>query len=187
MIEKYTAGCDPGMIGAICVIDSRGTLIRKYVFKKVSSGKLDLNNLNGLVWGIQDAWKPTWYLEKVHSIFRSNKGSMFKLGENMGILEGLLQANNCDWHFVTPKQWQTKIWRESDIVYKDPSAKRKTKDTKKTSLNCVERLYPGIDLKYGDNELKQSGRRTKQNEGIVDALLIARSQLNIQKDEQRIG
>jgi len=175
MREKYIAGVDPGMLGAICVIDSKGTLAGKYVFEKNETG-LDLSKLNALIWAINEEWHPMWYLEKVHAIFGVGKGSMFKLGENLGILEGLLQGNGCDWYFVTPKEWQSKVWREEDLVYKDPNAKRKVKDTKKTSLNCVQRLYPGIMLLYGDNE-RQGNRRSKQNEGFVDSLLIARSQL----------
>ncbi len=172
---KYIAGVDPGRLGAICLINEDGELVNKYVFISSKKG-LDLPKLNALILSIQKGWKPKWYLEKVHSIFGSSKGSMFKLGENMGILEGMLEANGCDWSFLMPKFWQGKVWKESDIVYKDPSAKRKVKETKKTSLNCVKRLYPEMDFKYGDNE-KNTNRRTKQNEGLIDAILIARSQI----------
>lgn len=175
-MEKYVAGVDPGMLGAVSLIDSTGKLVAKWVFLKDSSGKLDLHSLNCLIWSVEETWHPVWWLEEVHSIFGAGKGSMFKLGENLGLLKGMLQGNGCTWNSITPKNWQ-KIWQEEDIIYKDPNAKRKVKDTKKTSLRCFERLYPGVSLLYGDNEPKQSGRRTKQNEGLIDSLLIARSQL----------
>lgn len=177
MEEKYVAGVDPGMLGAICVMSSDGKLRGKWIFNKSSSGGIDLHQLSCLIWSVEETWHPAWWLEEVHSIFGAGKGSMFKLGENLGILKGMLQAHGCNWNSITPKNWQKAVIAAEDIVLKDPKAKRKIRDTKATALLAIKRLYPNENLCFGDNE-KKTGRRTKPHGGIVDSILIARSQLN---------
>lgn len=175
MIEKYLAGVDPGISeGAIVVINSKGELQRWWTFRKASSGGLDMNHVSGLVWGIKESYHAKFYLEKVHAIFGSSAGSTFKFAEGYGAIQGILTAHGCDWELRTPREWQSKIWREEDFVYKE--SKKKTKDTKATSLNSFKRLYPNLDLRFGLNE-KKNNRRTKQHGGLVDSILIARSQL----------
>lgn len=186
---KYVVGIDPGVsAGAICLIESpSGKLVGKWTLERHPSGGLDLFGLDARIKLIKhDLSLCKWYLEDIHSIWGTSKSSTAIMMRGLGNLEQALASNFCDFEMVQPKRWQ-KIWEEEDLVYKDSLAKRKVKDTKQTSLRCVKRLYPTIDLRYGDNESKKSDRRTKPHSGIVDALLIARSQLNIQKDEQRIG
>lgn len=172
---NYIAAVDPGLQGAICVIESpSGKLASKFTFDKDSSGKIDWIKMRELVEKINDVYSPTWVVEKLQPIFGISKSSAWSLADNWGTIKGILIGLYCpDFILVTPKDWQKKVHIPTDVVLKKG---KKTKDPKLTSLKSAERLYPRESFLYGDNE-KQSGRRTKPNLGIVDALLIAHANL----------
>ena len=83
----------------------------------------------------------------------------------------LLHAKGIRHTMVPPKQWQAEIWTSTDKVYK-PGKKKKTLDTKATSLLAFKRLFPEIKPLYAHNE-ENLGRRSVFHDGIVDAFLIA--------------
>lgn len=175
--SHFICGIDPGIsAGAISLLKDKD-LIKTWVLPKGDKG-LDLEDLCNIISEIQSIYKPLFVLEEIHSIFGAAVGTMFKMGRGVGNIEATLSCNGCSYILVQPKKWQSKIWLESDIVYKDPSAKRKVKDTKATSLNAVKRLFPNESekLMYGSNE-KISGRRNLFKDGIVDSVLIAYSQI----------
>lgn len=174
---KYICGIDPGIsAGAISLLKDKD-LIKTWVLPKGDKG-LDLEDLCNIVSEIQSIYKPLFVLEEIHAIFGTAVGSMFSMARGLGNIESTLSCNECNYILVQPKKWQFKVWLDSDIVYKDPSAKRKVKDTKATSLNAVKRLFPNESekLMYGSNE-KISGRRNLFKDGIVDSVLIAYSQI----------
>jgi hypothetical protein len=177
-MERYICAFDPGIsAGALALLSPEGNIVKTNTLSRSKNG-LDLLYLCNLIDEIETNFNPIWLLENIHSIWGTGKSSMFKMGRGLGNIEAALVCNGCEFKYITPKEWQKLIWKDSDIVYKDPLAKKKVKDTKATSLNAVKRLFPNEleKLIYGDNE-KQSGRRTKLHEGIVDAVLIAKSQL----------
>lgn len=178
---KFIVGIDPGVsAGGICLIESpSGNLVGKWILDKSPSGGLDLHSLNSRIIQIKH-WldlKPCkWYLEDIHAIWGTSKSSTAIMMRGLGNLEQVLTCHFCDFEMIQPKRWQ-KIWREEDLVYKDPHTSKKIKDTKATSLNALKRLYPGVDLRYADNEDTKSDRRTKFHTGLTDSLLIAHSML----------
>lgn len=178
-MKKWIAAIDPGVsAGALVIITGEnGNIIIKEVLVKNPSGGLDLKILSETIKEYNELWKPIWYLEKIHAIFGTGKGSMFTMAEGFGAIQGILTATECDWHFVTPKDWQKKVIAAEDIVLKDPGAKRKVRDTKATALNAAKRLFPEVDFRYGQNEETKGDRRTKPHSGLIDATLIAYSQL----------
>lgn len=169
---KNVCGIDPGIsAGAISLIQN--DFIRSWVLPKAKEGGLNLDELCEIISEIETNYKPIWLIEDIHSIFGSSAKSMFNMAKGVGHLEGILNCSVENWRRIQPKEWQKKVWILSDIVFKDPNAKRLVKDTKATSLNAVERLFPNEELIYGVNEVR--GRRTKKHEGIIDSLLIAYS------------
>lgn len=160
-------GIDPGKQGGFAVLDENGKIRRLEVMPdSVAELCFLVNNL------VMNFPSLIFVIEDIHSIFGVSKGSMFTMGRGVGRLEASVVCNGGGLYHVQPKKWQLTIWKPEDIVIKDPSAKRKVKDTKATSMNAVKRLYPGTDFRYGDNE-KKTGKRTKEHDGLIDAVLIA--------------
>lgn len=178
---RYICGIDSGKQGALVVIGGKDCSSAKILCKYIMplKGKdLDLEELCLLIDVIQLTYKPLFVLEQLQPIYGAGKGSQFSMAQTYGTILGMLHCTGVNYILVRPKNWQGNVILPQDVVYKDPNAKRKVRDTKQTALNAAERLFPKERLLYGDNERKQSGRRTKPHLGIVDALLIAYSQLN---------
>lgn len=160
-------GIDPGKQGGFAVLDENSKILRLEVMPDSVGGLCFL--VNDLVMNFPSI---IFVIEDIHSIFGVSKGSMFTMGRGVGNLEASVICNGGGLCHVTPKKWQSAIWKPEDIVLKDPSAKRKIKDTKATSMNAVKRLYPNVDFRYGDNE-KKTGKRVRDHDGLIDAVLIA--------------
>lgn len=159
-------GIDPGSSGAIAVLD--GGSVQTFVYPKIGT-KTDWREYSKLFGYIQGCRMAG--LEQVHAINGSSAKATFTFGGYFYSALCLLHANDIPHMLIQPKVWQKEIYSEYDKVYK-PGKSRKTLDTKKTSLMACKRLFPGENLFYGGNE-KDTGRRSKEHEGIVDALLIA--------------
>ena len=112
-------------------------------------------------------------IEDVHALFGSSAKSTFAFGFNKGYLIGLLAANQIPYTLVQPKQWQTEMWGNSDMVvtYKKVTIKgkevsKKEVNTKKTSINCAKRLFPTMDF-------RKSERAKNIDDNKVDSILMA--------------
>ena len=161
-------GIDPGKKGAIVYIDNDGKLVSKYVIPIVkSSGDIDIPLLCDMIGEISLVTTEVW-LEQIHAIFKTSKGSMFTMGRGLGNIEAALYCKGLIVNYVRPKTWQKEIWLPEDIVWEKP----KKKDTKATSVKAAQRLFPGTEFLFGDNE-KKNNRRSKPRDGIADAMLIA--------------
>lgn len=159
-------GIDPGANGAIAVLD--GETISTFVYPKIGTKTdwAEYSKLFGYLHGCQMAG-----LEEVHAIYGSSAKATFTFGGYFYSALCLMYSNDISHMLIQPKVWQKEIYSEYDKVYKTGKS-RKTLDTKKTSLRACKRLFPRADLFYGTNE-KNTGKRTKEHDGIVDALLIA--------------
>lgn len=166
----YFLGVDAGKAGGFVVIDEDSNIIEKHVVP-VRKKCLDILELCSIITILQAKYKPITALEETHSIYMASKGTMFTMGRVLGTIEAALACSGVNYKLVAPKAWQKVIWKDTDIVWKE--GKKKSKDTKKTSLSAAKRIFGDIELYYGDNETN-IGRRTKQHDGLVDALLIAK-------------
>lgn len=101
-------------------------------------------------------------MEEVHAIYGSSAKGTFSFGEIFGLLQGLLIATRIPYHLVQPKEWQKEIWVNADKVYKSGAKV----DTKATSLNAAQRLFPDIDL-------RRTPACRKVDDNKVDSLLLA--------------
>lgn len=136
----------------------------KIIYKKrvpKKKGKLDRTRykkeLNALYWWI--------YIEDVHSLYGMSAWSNFRFGLTKWYTWGSL-LYSCDVWFVTPKERQKTVREEEDIEIVEGS-KSKT-DTKKTSLNCANRIF-WVDDTYRE----ATSRSYTPHDGIVDSALIA--------------
>lgn len=90
-------------------------------------------------------------LERVGAMPGQGVTSMFKFGENFGLIQGLLEANEIPYQLVTPRKWKKEFQITGD---------------KNSSIAVCKRLFPGFSL-----------RRTPQcrtdHDGMAEALLMA--------------
>lgn len=107
-------------------------------------------------------------IEDVHALFGSSAKSTFNFGWSLGVLEGVISALSIPYTKVAPKEWQKQIWQGVTTIYKASKgeSKRKSVDTKATSLLAAQRLFPSFDFRKSD-------RASKPHDGIVDSVLLA--------------
>lgn len=159
-------GIDPGKKGAIAIIDNVDgkseiltiaiPLIGKdYDVKRLSEMLRQLSSKNCYC-----------VMEDVHAVYGSSASSTFEFGYGVGLIEGILVANNIPYSKIAPKKWQKTMWEGVSLQQKPSSTGKTMKtDTKCMSLIAVQRIFPNVDLR--ENE-----RCKKPHDGIVDALLI---------------
>lgn len=113
-------------------------------------------------------------IEDVHAIYGASASSTFNFGWIKGFLIGLLVAHKIPYTLVQPKEWQKEIWTNADMVVHNKQIKlkngkvvnRKEVETKATSINAVQRLFPKVDF-------RKNNRCRKVDDNKVDALLMA--------------
>lgn len=152
---KPYIGIDPGSKGYITLSTDDGY---EYISIADNSFREIGKKLKDMFKRYPDAFAA---MESVHAIANSSAKGTFSFGEVFGLLQGLLIATGIPYHLVPPKEWQREIWISEDKVYKEGSRV----DTKATSLNAAERLFPNIDL-------KRTPACRKPDDNKVDSLLI---------------
>lgn len=166
---EWFTGIDPGKQGAIVSIGPNNEVRKRTI--PVFKGDIDLGMLCNIIDELVDH---IVCLELIHAIFGASKGTMFTMGRGLGNIEAALHCKGVNFEFARPKEWQKAVWSAEDWVGGITPSGRKVTDTKATSLNAAQRLYPDLDLRYADDEKIHKGReRSKPHDGIVDALLIA--------------
>lgn len=101
---SVTVGIDPGLHGAIALLDGPGMLVAVHdmptVDKLVSAQELNL--LEG--WRIGDFG--TVVIEDVHSMPKQGVASSFNFGVSKGIVIGVFAASNRPIRYVSPGKWK---------------------------------------------------------------------------------
>lgn len=157
-------GIDPGYSGGIAFMRPSGEVVSLHTVPLDKDGDVNFIGLLQIMASVKGG--DTIVIEDVHSIFGAAAKANFQFGRVCGILRAIAEFTGANIIMVPPKAWQSRIWEESDIVKKG-----KKRDTKATSLNAATRLYPDLDF-------RKSSKATKPHDGLVDAVLIARSYVN---------
>lgn len=165
-MAKSWIGIDPGKEGFIAVMSDDG-----FSFLSISD-HYDLEIADFV--GQYKSCQCHAVIEDVHSVFGSSAGATFEFGKIKGFLTGLLVAHKIPYTLVQPKEWQGTIWTSADMVvnHKKVTQKngkvinRKETDTKATSINAAQRLFPSVDFRRNE-------RCKKIDDNKVDALLMA--------------
>lgn len=166
------AGIDPGLDGAIAIIEAEGTshghVIATRIMPTIKAGTgnkrlLDHRSVpNWLRPG--DPWNglmPDYVVIEEQQVMRGEKGerqgagSGFTIGRNYGALLQALADFEIPHEIVRPQAWQK--------MYGISSAQG---DTKAQAAVVCQQLFPAADLHKGP-------RSGKPHDGVVDALLIA--------------
>lgn len=166
---KLYIAADPGKEGALVCLDQDGMLVDRIATPRIgSTGPVDLAIEYRFCFEMRNKNpdKIVFLIEDVHALYGVSTSSTSSLMENKGQLTGMFFTlsmiyKNSSLHFIAPKTWQKTVWSHSDKVMLANKV-----DTKKTSLACAKRLWPG------DSFLKND-RCKVPHDGIVDAMLIA--------------
>lgn len=160
------AAIDPGKTGAIVFVDELGDLYthqstpligREY--DKESMHKILIQyNIDHIV------------LEDVHANIIGGKASNFDLGRGKGLWEGLICGISAPMTMVPPKEWQKEMWMGVKKQYKT-GGKKKTVDTKATSLLAAKQLWPNQN--WNCVSPKTGKVLSGIDDGLVDAALMA--------------
>lgn len=171
-------GIDPGLDGGICIMIG-GTIINliempvylETLKTKTKAGKfktqrhIDSHKFADIIFAHKDA---KIYMEKVNPFAGMGSASSTRMAISIGRLEGIMIGMGFEWTYVTPTTWQKDIWHEKDrVMRKNPDKKTKqgNTDTKKTSLNAAQRLFPTVNF-------IPKGKKVP-HDGLFDSALIA--------------
>lgn len=105
-------GCDPGLSGAIAILDQDAiVLLADLPVHRVSvagrkglRAELDLHGLHGLL--VEHGPFTHAYVEKVGPMPKQGVTSMFRFGTAFGAIQGILSAMAIPFSLVTPQSWQ---------------------------------------------------------------------------------
>lgn len=109
---SITIGIDPGVTGAIALVDSYGVLVDAYdmpvVAKLVNAYQLaELEDWRGHHFG-------TVVIEDVHSMPKQGVSSSFGFGRSKGVVEGVFAASGRPIVYVAPARWKRMLGLSAD-------------------------------------------------------------------------
>lgn len=158
-MQTYTnyLGIDVGLNGGFALLLPEG----EFILRTVPDS---LEEIDGVLMELMDyaEGQATVCIEDVHAIYGSAAKATFKFGWIKGVKESLVMSYFGNYELVQPKNWQRVVWLPEDVVLKDNGRK----DTKATSINAAQRLWPNQDF-------RKSTRAKKPHDGLVDAALMA--------------
>jgi hypothetical protein len=168
MNQDVTIGIDPGLDGAIAIIDGRTDVRPSELFKETGRAivihdvpafaaktgrSYDIQAMLGIL-RPYDGEGARVFLEKVHSMPDQGVASSFTFGVGFGIWQGILAALGMQHTLVTPQRWKKVCL--ADVAKNNDAAE----------AAHAARLYPAASALI-------RGPRGGLKTGRVDALLIA--------------
>jgi crossover junction endodeoxyribonuclease RuvC len=147
-------GIDPGLSGAVAILDQAGELVSVTdlpVIRDLSLAWIDGNELQSIILGALQGRTAGAIIERVSSMPGQGIASSFQFGVGFGSVLSVLQALHIPLEFVTAA-----VWKRSYGLSKDKHA----------SLHKARLLYPAAELHLA------------KHHGRAEALLVARYSLN---------
>lgn len=148
----YIIGIDPGLAGALAILDANGTLRAladtPTLTLKVQRGTKQVYDVPGLVELLRpySGLHAHVYIEESQAMPQQGSRSMFTVGLGYGLWMGILASLGLPYTSVRPS-----VWKRSMTLGQDKEASRLR----------AQQLYPGADL------------RRKRDHGRAEALLLA--------------
>lgn len=143
-------GIDPGLSGAIAILDQAGELVSVTdlpVIRDLSLAWIDGNELQSIILGALQGRTAGAIIERVSSMPGQGIASSFQFGVGFGSVLSVLQALHIPLEFVTAS-----VWKRFYGLSKD----------KQASLHKARLLYPAAELHLA------------KHDGRAESLLIAR-------------
>lgn len=142
-------GIDPGVMGAMAVLDDKFRCIELHDMPTMPLGKKHLQINAAALADLFNHYPPCHvYLEEVHAMPKQGVSSTFNFGTSYGVVQGVCGALDFPLILVRPAAWK----KSARLVGKPKDAAR----------TLAQHLYPEQNLSL------------KKHLGRADALLIAR-------------
>ena len=135
-------GIDPGLNGGWSVIDDSGTAVSP--FWNTANFISDMKTLQEK--------NCRCVLEQVAAMPKQGVVSMFKFGEEFGMIQGILMALGIPYQLVRPMVWK----KDFSLLHQD----------KDKSIETAQKLFPGVNL-------IPTERSRKESDGMAESLLMA--------------
>ena len=162
--ERFFIGIDPGMQGAVAMIDSRGNVVSvqdtpvlivkkgkgsrtKYVESQMATILNNMRFTSGVPGEIEAI------IENVHAMPKQGVTSSFSFGVGFGIWIGILAALRIPYRKVEPTVWKKAVGISAG-------------SSKNASIIRAQQMFPGVSFR------KDKGR-VDTLDGRADALLLA--------------
>ena len=146
-------GIDPGISGAVCILEGKEaqikTLIKMPVLTAGTKNTLDLIELSRILANLTYCG-----IEAVHAFPGQGVTSMFNFGKGFGSILGILAALRVPYREIAPQTWKSAFLRDMP-------------KEKESAVIRAQQLCPDINLLATD-------RSKKKDIGLADAYLIAR-------------
>ena len=143
-------GIDPGVSGALAVIEPDGSYWSHFLMPVVQAGSKKRVNGACVAAFLKAAGVTHVYLEQVGAMPGQGVSSMFTFGHSAGVVEGVVTGMGVPMTLITPQAWK----KHAGLIGADKDAAR----------SRAIQLYPLVR----DLDLKGKGQ------AIADAILIAR-------------
>lgn len=151
---KLTLGIDPGLTGALALLNADHTielLADLPVIRDRSLAWIDGGALQSMLLNAIGGRQCRAVVERAHAMPRQGVASSFSFGVGLGSILGVLQTLQLPLELITPAVWKRALGLSSD---------------KRASLDKARLLFPSADL------------RLAKHDGRAEALLIASFSLN---------
>jgi crossover junction endodeoxyribonuclease RuvC len=165
-MKKYFIGIDPGLRGAIVLINQDCKLLGYWDMptvlgrrKKIMTSSSGIVEVMEIINGYCEREKCLVTIEKSQSMPNQGVVSSFTNGRSFGQLEGIMDSLRVDYFLVSPKEWTVRIFKK----FKSDIAQLKHKER---SLTIAKKLFPSLAL------TRPRGKKLSIN-GRSDAALIA--------------
>lgn len=135
-------GIDPGVNGAICMINPKTMFFDYLNLKEVEKPKQTFFSIRELIKRYCEPSEVLCLIEKVGGRSGSNVASTDKLVRSMAHCEISLDLLGVDWHFVHPITWKSYL----GLTMRGASYNEK----KQATLEMVQRQFPKVSKKAAD-------------------------------------
>lgn len=167
-MKKLSIGIDPGKEGYVVCHSSETNNFTFIPIPKIGD-KIDANGIIDLFRFLKEdfiGFIISACVEDVHAIFGASAKSTFEFGYVNGMIDMALVANKIPFTKVSPKKWQSVMWQGVPMQKKVSSTgKTLVNNTKAISEMAAKRLFPDVDM-------RRTSRCKKNDENLIDALLI---------------
>jgi len=178
-------GIDLGIKGGIAVLDDDGNILdlremplikddkkwKKRFYKFVDTNEI-YNIINNYKFKANKlGHKLTVVIEDIGNIYGIDKFSMYSLGRQRGIVEGICYSMGVEIVAYPPKVWQGYMFSKINKVVGVNSSMKKTKQY---AFEVYKMLYSHM--------VKDVMKRKNPKDGIVDAVLIGRFHIEMTKN-----
>lgn len=148
--DRYVIGLDPGVSGAIAVVNTRGDLVDSFQLPVMPAPSASTRKIVDPIAfrSAVEGWCVPGSIATVEWVWGQNtqsRTSAFSFGNASGMAVAVLILLRLQYHFVTPQQWK----KHFRLIGKQ----------KKAAIPEVSRLYPDVEV---------------ENHNIADAILITR-------------